>query len=165
MARVTITVEGEAEEVRGALLRLVNGEVDGWSVTGSSSSLGPQSADEEESRTSPDLPLPWTKEELAQLWAYLTYPARRVLREVAEQPDGYHFEDLAQVLGSNMRSIGGNLSSVGHAMRRLYATGDSYTKPWPISGDKHRRVYLMDESVATSIRELAAQTGEEKGGR
>lgn len=165
MARLTVTVEGEAEEVRGALLRLVSGDADGWPVRSSGSSLGPQSASEDESPTSPEPPLPWTKEELAQLWGYLTHPARRVLREVAEQPDGYPFKELEQALGTTMSSIGGNLSSVGHAMRRLYRIGESYTKPWPISGVTHKREYQMDESVAASIRELAAQSAEEKGER
>lgn len=164
MARLTVTVEGEAEEVREALLRLFGGEPAGSPDAGAGSSLRPQPPGDEEPKTPPEPPLPWTQEELARLWAYLTIPARRVLGEVAERPDGYRLEELEQALGSDMGRIGGNLSSVGHAMRRLYRVGDSYTKPWPISRDKYTRVYLMDEGVAASIREFAAQNGEDDAG-
>jgi hypothetical protein len=159
MAKITVTVEGEAQEVREALLNLFGdglGEKRGAITV---SSRGPQSVDEDQQEELPEAPQPWTKDELNRLWAYLTIPARRVLSEVAERPDGYRFEDLGQALGSNMSSIGGNLSSVGHAMRRLYRVGDSYTKQWPLVGDKYKRIYLMDRTVAEMIREIAAENG------
>jgi hypothetical protein len=161
MARLTVTVEGEVEEVREALLRLFNGEPVSSGDPKPDSPPGSQSTSEEEPKPSPEPPLDWTSEELARLWAYLTDPARRVLGEVAGQPNGYPLADLERALGSDMRRIGGNLSSVGHAMRRLYRVGDAYTRPWPILKDGYKRVYLMDESVAASIRELVAQSGED----
>ena len=161
MARLTVTVEGEVEEVREALLRLFNGEPVGWGDPKPDSPPGPLSVGDENPKPSPEPPLDWTNEELARLWAYLTDPARRVLGEVAGQPNGYPLADLERALGSDMRRIGGNLSSVGHAMRRLYRVGDAYTRPWPILKDGYKRVYLMDESVAASIRELVAQSGED----
>lgn len=156
MARLTITVEGEAEEVREALLRLFGGESGGLSAPEPDAPLGPQPAHEELPKSPPEPLLAWTREDLNRLWANLSDKARQVLAEVAQQPDGYRLEDLEQALGRNMGSIGGNLSSVGHAMGRLYRVGDSYTRPWPLVGDKYKRVYLMDEDVAASIRELAA---------
>ena len=82
---------------------------------------------------------------------------------MADQPDGYRFEELERSLGLDMRRIGGSLSSVGHTMRRLYRVDDVYVRPWPLVGDKYKRVYLMDEQVAEMIRELAVQSGDEDG--
>src|SRR5680860_855347 len=100
MARVIVAVEGEAEDVREALLRLIGGESPGSTTSGSVISPYPQSGGEEGSTTVLDPPVPWTKEELARFWPNLTLPARRVLGEIATRPDGYRFEDLAQALGS-----------------------------------------------------------------
>lgn len=164
MARLTVTVEGEAQEVREALLRLLNGDTIVSSATSSGLDSVPDSTGGKAPEVSPQLQLPWTKEELAQFWPYLTAPAQRVLGEIATQPDGYRFEELAQTLGSDMRIIGGNLASVGHAMRRLHNDGESFTKSRPHSKDAFKRVYRMEEDVAAWIREFAAQDGSEDVG-
>jgi len=163
MARLTITVEGEADEVREALRHLLGGDLVGTS--GPAAGLPPdqQSTGDGEPTAAPPPPLTWTHDELSRLWAHLTDPARRVLREVADQPDGYRFEELERSLGLDMRRIGGSLSSVGHTMRRLYRVDDVYVRPWPLVGDKYKRVYLMDEQVAEMIRELTVQSGDEDG--
>lgn len=145
MAHVTVTVEGEAEEVRSALVALLGPA--GLDGLGEGSGQG-------------GAPSPWTVDEMARLWDYLTRNAQRVLATVAQQPDGYSHEDLERALGSDMRTIGGNLSSVGHAMRRLYRSGDSYLKPWPIENDYAWRRYRMDADVAGMVRDLWAASEE-----
>ncbi|MGI8964310.1 MAG: hypothetical protein ACR2GI_07380 [Thermomicrobiales bacterium] len=94
----------------------------------------------------------------------MTRPAQRVLGEIAMRPEGYPLDELAQSLDSNMRVIGGNLASVGHMMRRLHKDGGSYTKQWPLDRDTIKRAYVMNEDVATWIRELAAEDGKVDAG-
>ena len=84
---------------------------------------------------------------------------------MADRPDGFRFEELERSLGLDMRRIGGSLSSVGHAMRRLYRVDDVYVRPWPLVGDKYKRIYLMDERVAEMVRELTAQNGDDDAER
>lgn len=164
MARVTVTVEGEVEEVQDALRRLLSGELAGEVVTNSKSTSEQAIPGDEDLTTAQASEHAWSHDELARFWVQLTDPARRVLAEVAKRPAGYTFEDLAQALNTDMRRIGGNLSSVGHTMRRLYRVGDTYSKPWPIDGDKYKGVYRMDTKVAESIRNLALQAGDGSDG-
>lgn len=154
MARVTVTVEGDVEEVRAALVALLGSE----ELGGSSEELGQGRAivgGQGATRS------PWTPGELARLWDYLTPNAQRVLATVARRPEGYAHEDLVRDLDSDMRSIGGNLSSVGHAMRRLFRSGDTYLKPRPIENDYAWRRYRMDEDVAEMVRGLSPETTED----
>jgi hypothetical protein len=151
MARITVTVEGEAEEVRAALSALLgSASVD---VASDEPSREPVIGEGRGTVQSP-----WTADDLAHLWEYLTPDAQRVLATIAQQPDGYPFSDLEVELATDMRTIGGNLSSVGHAMRRLYGAGASYLRPWPLSKDATMRRYRMDEDVAETIRRLSAET-------
>lgn len=153
MARVTVTIEGEADEVRDALVRLL-GSDDAGATAANGATLGDGVA------PPPVVPIPWTQDDMALFWSFLTSPARQVLAEVAQRPGGYAFQDLERALGLDMRRIGGSLSSVGHAMRRLYRTGNGYSRDWPLRGDKNKRVYLMEPEVAGWVQELAGAGGE-----
>lgn len=146
MTRVTVTIEGEAEEIREALARLLGSD-------------GGDTTPAPEVEVAPE-PQPWEREDLSRLWSSLTDPARRVLAEVATRPQGYPLQELEEALGLNMRRIGGNLSSVGHAMRRYFRQGGHYTREWPLQGDRNKRRYLMEDDVAGWIREFAAEGGE-----
>jgi hypothetical protein len=154
MARVTVTIEGDTEEIRTALRTLL-GEL--ALESGSQGVLSKPAVTPEQTGSTN-----WTPDELARFWPFLTKPAQRILRLVAEKPEGYPSQDLERVLGYDMRHIGGNLSSVGHAMRRLYRVGDSYTKPWPIERDGATGQYRMQPDVAAVIRRLADNEGEGK---
>ncbi len=158
MARITVTVEGEAEDVREALRRLIGGESLRSTTSSAVTSPYPPHGSDVGSTTASEPPAPWTKDEVARSWPYLSLPAQRVLGEIAMRPEGYPLDELAQSLDSNMRVIGGNLASVGHMMRRLYKDGGSFTKPLPLKRDTFKRVYVMEEDVATWIRELAGKT-------
>lgn len=153
MARMTVTVEGEANEVRGALEALLGSVV----LDGSGEALGKGQSVAGGQKAAQS---PWTPDDLGRLWSILTPNAKRVLATVAQEPDGYAHQDLERVLETDMQTIGGNLSSVGHAMRRLYSTDGGYLKPWPIDNDYAWRRYRMDKDVAKMIRDLWDVTGD-----
>ncbi len=139
MPRVTITIEGEFDEIQTILQRLATGEPD-----------NPVSLEEPVSA-----PIAWTPEELAALWNMIESGARGILAEIATRPDGYPFTELQHALGMNGSNIAGRLSSVGHAMRRFPE------KPHPVTRDYRTRQYTIDAEVADVIRRLARGGGEE----
>jgi phosphoribosylaminoimidazole-succinocarboxamide synthase len=126
MPRVTITVEGEPEEARVALMKLLGIEPD------PNSGIHHGEAG-------------WTEEEMARFWGLLRPGARRILTEVAKWPDGYGLENLKRVLELTGQEIGGQKSSIGHAMRQFEG------KPYPIQFDGYN--YRMDGDFAAWIRE------------
>ena len=133
MVKITITVEGEPEEVRAALRQLVVSDT----------------ANQAEGVLTSGAVLEWTPDELRQLWNMIEPGARRILAALAERPDGYPFDALQQSLGMTGPNVAGRLSSVGHAMRRFPG------KPHPVQRDYRTRQYTMDSTVAEAIQQLA----------
>lgn len=145
MARITITIEGESDEIEAiqTVLQRIAG------VTAA--------AHGEEAAVEVVRPVaqrqPWTPEEFQQFWSRLKDGAREILTEIAKRPEGYPMSELEQVLGLPARVIGGRLSSVGHAMRKFQH------KEWPVEfrtgGDgETRRMYFMRPDIARLIRRL-----------
>lgn len=147
MARVTVSVEGDPLEVRAALVALLGG-----ASTESRDELLVQG--ESTQAASAEGQSPWSEEEVRRLWGYLTHSAQRVLAEIATRPEGYPMAELESALDSSMATIGGNLSSVGHAMRRMFGPNASTVKKWPLEQDRVARRYVMDENVAAAIERI-----------
>ena len=143
MARVTITVEGEAGEVRRTLRKLLGPAARGAGREGGN---GPHRGRGRGAWT-PGTRTPWTAEELTQLWNEITVGARRVLAEIVKRPDGYPSAELQQALGMDGKAIGGTLSSVGVVSRRFGDRPPVYRFRW----DEYR----MPPPVAEVVHLLA----------
>jgi hypothetical protein len=154
MAKVTITIEGEPDEVRRTLRKLAGG---GHRGRGGRCGMGPEGmrrgrhrgwgAGPGMGRGGPDWQ-PWTVEELSQVWSEITAGARRVLGEIARRPEGYPAAELQAALGMDGKAIGGTLSSVGVVSRRFGDRMPLYVFHWD--------VYRMRPRLADAVRRLAA---------
>ena len=162
MARITITIEGESQEIEAIQAVLQR-------LAGVTAVPGAGGAAPEANRTAPREA--WTLEEFQHFWSQLKDGARAILTEVARRPEGYPMRDLEQALGLPARVIGGRLSSIGHAMRRFES------KEEPIEfrtgrDDGPRRVYSMKPAIARLVlrlaegeRTLGAESAESVGGQ
>ncbi|QDV37377.1 hypothetical protein [Tautonia plasticadhaerens] len=123
MARVTITIEGEAQEIRRTLRKLLGpmGMGPGPRRDRANERGGPGTHGPRE---------PWSPEELTQVWNEITVGARRVLTEIAGRAEGYPSGELQKSLGMDGKAIGGTLSSVGVASRRFGARPPIYKFRW-----------------------------------
>ena len=122
MAKVTLTIEGTAEEVMDSLQELV----------------GLQKG----KRTS----VSWLPNEINEFFHSLQPEAQRILREIATRPDGYDRNDLVSRLSISERGLAGRLSSVGHTLRRFFPM-----KPKPVELDWGTWKYIMLPEVAEWI--------------
>src|SRR4051794_24092943 len=110
MPHVTVTIECEPNELRDVLRRML-GTVTTEAVD--PFSLEPVAPDDPE-----DGDELWDREDLTRLLNEIKPEARAILGELAKRPDGYSFDDLQQTLHLEGLTVGGQLSSVGHAKRR-----------------------------------------------
>jgi len=125
MAKVTITIEGTPDEVTEYLKKLTGGKVQLQS-TGVS----------------------WLPEEIESLYTNLQPEAKRILREIATNPEGYDRDALITRLGITGRGLAGRLSSVEFNRKRLFPS-----KPRPVELDWETWKYKMLPEVAEWIRE------------
>jgi hypothetical protein len=138
MAKVTISVEGEPDDVRNALIALLRG--------------GPLPGD-----AMPPLPSTadlWSREDLSRFWMAIQPEARRVLAEVAKHPAGAAWDDVRAALDLSGPEMAGRMSSVGHIMRKIFGG-----RPAPVQRDYVTRQYTMDPAVAREILRLAHDIG------
>lgn len=88
----------------------------------------------------------WDDETFVEFWEGLKGNAKKALREMSEQPDGYPIDDLLSELGINGATLGGHLSSVGFRMRHFPEN------EWPCHRDWEKGVYVMPSEVAKIIQ-------------
>jgi hypothetical protein len=156
MAKVTITIEGDPDEVRRTLRKLAGRGRHEW---GGRCGKGPEGMRRGRrggwgwgpgpGGMSPGGPewQPWTVEELTQVWGEITAGARRVLAEIARRPEGYPAAELQAALGMDGKAIGGTLSSVGVLSRRYGERMPLYLFGWD--------AYRMRPRIAEVVRRLA----------
>ena len=127
MAKVTISIEGTSDEVAEYLRKLTGGNV-------------------------PHVPtaVSWLPEEIKRLYENLQSEAKRILREVATNPEGYDRDALISRLSITGRGLAGRLSSVEFNRKRLFPS-----KPRPVELDWDIWKYKMLPEVADWIRENA----------
>jgi len=147
VARITITIEGESQEIeaiQSVLQRLAGATM----VAGAEEAVAGEAGWPGGERQS------WTFEEFQQFWSRLKEGARQILAEIAKRPEGYPMAELERALGLPARVIGGRLSSVGHAMRRFEHKEEPVE--FRTGGDQEaRRVYFMKPDIARMIRRLS----------
>jgi hypothetical protein len=64
-------------------------------------------------------PLSWAPREVEKILNGVNPNARRILAELAKSPEGYQRSDMIKVLDLKERAVGGQLSSLGRALRRM----------------------------------------------
>lgn len=128
MEKVTVNIEGSSDEVVIALQRLASLfiEQQGKKVT----------KDE------------WTEQDLLQFWNMLTDGAKAALRVVAKQPNGCPRHVVLKELGIKGSQLAGQLSSVGHVLRKFP------TKVTPFGLNWHTWEYDMIPDLADAIIRL-----------
>ena len=91
----------------------------------------------------------WTEEESKELFDRVSENARKILVEMAQKTEGYKNKELAQTLGIEVKSIKGQLSSVGKTLRKMGG------KPSPISREKidGEVIYSLDPAVAGVLKQ------------
>lgn len=146
--RISITVEGAAEEIPDALRTLLLG-LRRWGSL--------EEADAQPPSPAATQSVDWAPEKLTCLWGGIAEGAREALAEIASRPNGYPKEDLYETLSLDGRTVGGRLSSVGAAMARLgfwnKMTRTGMEWPWSFDGVQ----YQMKPKVAEMILQLRAQ--------
>jgi hypothetical protein len=128
MAKVTISIEGAPDEVTEYLKKLTGNKVQQQSAGVS-----------------------WLPEEIESLYLNLQPEAKRILGEIATNPDGYDRDALITRLGVSGRGLAGRLSSVEFNRKRLFPS-----KPRPVELDWETWKYKMLPEVAEWIRENTA---------
>jgi len=126
MEKVTLTIEGTAEEVIASIHRLQG------LVVGIQDQLTNAC---------------WLTNEIEQFLDHVQPEARRILIEIAKKSDGYDRDKLIHSLGISARGLAGRLSSVGHTLRRYYPM-----KPKPIELDWSSWKYSMLPEFADWFR-------------
>ena len=104
MPKITVTIEGEAQEIREALQELFN-------IVSPTVDLPVEDA---------ALSAEWTADEVAQLWFAIKEGARDVLHQIARHGGECHHETLQNSLKVESGfQIAGRMSSYGFALKRL----------------------------------------------
>jgi len=133
MAKITITIEGDSEELKETLSKLIN-------VAPAPLSSMPSDTQVQLSST-PTTDDRWTPALIERLWKRIKPKARRVLLECAREPEGISTAELQQRLNIAPKALGGINSSIGFAINyyRKYvdSTLDSHG---PFVGDGSLRI-------------------------
>lgn len=94
-------------------------------------------------------PISWTAQEVEKLLNEVNPNAKKILAELAKKPEGYQRSEMIKVLDLKERAVGGQLSSLGSALRR---TG---RKTSPVSHEKidGELVYKLEKDFAAIMNQ------------
>ena len=160
MVKVALTIEGDAEEVIAAIRKLAVGESAFVSTTDENIDDDSSDASVEVtagSSASAPVPVPegrWTIDHVRTFWRYLAPNAQQVYHQVAHS-NGYVMsrQSLLDSMGLTERQLSGQMSSVGHSVRRIRNV-HSISLPHPMSFDQSSDDYKMLPDVADAIVRL-----------
>ena len=163
---VTLTITGQASDIREALLELLGGRLPdglGFIIKDDEPSTAHFNYDGSDAERIPDgSPRGWTQTEIAQFWSAITPNARAILAEVAQKPQGYPADLLSATLGIEGKIIGSRLSSCGFARKRLGFTQDKKDNLYEWKLDKGVYYYTMRPGIAMQVLALAQEQHEER---
>ena len=161
MVKVTLTMEGDSQEVIAAIRKL---------AVGDTISLAPavETVDDNPPETAPEAaaapapppappPVPegrWTIDHVRTFWRYLAPNAQQVYHQVAHS-SGYVMsrQSLLDAMGLTERQLSGRMSSVGHSVRRI-RNAHNVSLPHPMAFDQSSDDYKMLPDVADAIVRL-----------
>ena len=162
MVKVSLTIEGDAEEVIAAIRKLAGSDTE--SVTSVSETVDDDVPDATPESTTPSNvsspaapPVPegrWTIDHVRTFWRYLAPNAQQVYHQVAHS-NGYVMsrQSLLDAMGLTERQLSGRMSSVGHSVRRIRNV-HNVSLPHPMTFDQSSDDYKMLPDVADAIVRL-----------
>ena len=162
MVKVTLTMEGDAEEVIAAIRKLAVGDATSLTIVAETVDDDPPETTPEAasaSSVSPPVapPVPegrWTIDHVRTFWRYLAPNAQQVYHQVAHS-NGYVMsrQSLLDAMGLTERQLSGRMSSVGHSVRRI-RNAHNVSLPHPMAFDQSSDDYKMLPDVADAIVRL-----------
>ncbi len=167
MANITVTIEGEVNEVIATLRGMAGcspiespNEVAIDEIpAGLQSSEPPQteSAAPESAIDAPAEPavVIWNASYLTTFWRNLSDTAREAMIRVSRSPN--HTQKRAQLMHTlrlSQRELSGSLSSQGHSLNRLKRRRGDLDLPRPLTYDRAEDAYVLDSNFADALREL-----------
>ncbi len=109
--------------------------------------VGEEAGEEEEAA--------WTNVQMAQLWRLLNLSQRRILTEIATQPEGYDKKDLRNALGVEFKDVMGALGGLRNRTNRMFSE-----LPPVVTVDYDAYLYRMDSDIAELVLTVAGQDRE-----
>lgn len=167
MAKVTVTIEGDIDEVMATLQGMAGRAVSMNGARGSADPAEVTVEDEPESQASPESstttteaePGPdetiWNSSYVHTFWRNLSDTARQAMVRVSRSPN--HVQKRAQLMHTlqlSQRELSGSLSSQGHSLNRLKRRRGNVNLPRPLTYDKVEDVYILDANFAEAMGEL-----------
>ena len=167
MANITVTIEGEVNEVIATLKGMA-----GWSpsqsakevavneIPSSSQSSEPPPTESVAPESVIDAPaepavVVWNPSYLTTFWRNLSDTAREAMIRVSRSPN--HTQKRAQLMHTlrlSQRELSGSLSSQGHSLNRLKRRRGNLDLPRPLTYDRAEDAYVLDPNFADALREL-----------
>ena len=173
MANITVTIEGDVDEVVAALRGMAGGRLP--EVAPAEAMAAPPAVAEPEGEpaepepamemAAAPAPLPavqepepekaaWDASYASSFWQHLSDTARQAMLRVSRSPN--HTQRRAQLMHTlrlTQRELSGSLSSQGHSLNRLKRRRN-VDLPRPLNYDKTEDVYVLDPGFANALREL-----------
>lgn len=169
MANVTITIEGNVEEVV-ATLRGMAGQALAPSTVAPTTAAGETAGEETavtilpEAGTEEGEPaataagaagVAWNASYVTTFWRNLSETARQAMLRVSRSPN--HTQKRAQLMHTlrlSQRELSGSLSSQGHSLNRLKRRRGNVDLPRPLIYDRAEDAYVLDSNFADALHEL-----------
>ncbi len=167
MANITVTIEGDVDEVI-ATLRGMTGR--GLNARAAEEAAAPPEAPDAMPAVAPpeavavappeppaDKPekADWNASYVTIFWGNLSDTARQAMLRVSRSPN--HTQKRAQLMHTlrlSQRELSGSLSSQGHSLNRLKRRRENLDLPRPLTYDRAEDVYILDANFASALREL-----------
>ena len=170
MAKVTVTIEGDIDELMATLQGMAGvssvaepaaasaepGEAEAVveaTMPAASEDPAPASpAPEPELERQEDV---WNPSYVNSFWRNLSDTARQAMIRVSRSPNQTQKRaQLMHTLQLSQRELSGSLSSQGHSLNRLKRRRGDVNLPRPLTYDKVDDVYVLDAHFAEAMREM-----------
>ena len=168
MANVTITIEGDVEEVVATLRGMAGRAVEptvaaplpaAGETVGETEAVAamPEAGTEERepAEAASASGAAWNASYVTTFWRNLSDTARQAMLRVSRSPN--HTQKRAQLMHTlrlSQRELSGSLSSQGHSLNRLKRRRGNVDLPRPLIYDRTEDAYVLDSNFADALREL-----------
>ena len=167
MANITVTIEGEVDEVIETLKGIAGldpSESADEATIGELLAMSVSSAPPPKEPVLPESTIPapaepaavaWNASYVATFWRNLSDTAKEAMIRVSRSPN--HTQKRAQLMHTlrlSQRELSGSLSSQGHSLNRFKRRRGDLDLPRPLTYDRTEDTYVLDPNFANALREL-----------
>ena len=167
MANITVTIEGEVDEVIATLKGIAGcnpsesadevaiDEIPSGLPSSEPPPAEPAAPESEISAPAEPAAVIWNASYLTTFWRNLSDTAREAMIRVSRSPN--HTQKRAQLMHTlrlSQRELSGSLSSQGHSLNRLKRRRGDLDLPRPLTYDRAEDAYVLDPNFADALREL-----------